>query len=290
MTALQFGVMLFPDSAIPELTSRMKQAEALGFDQLYLPDHIGDPRGLAGDWYDTWTLLAVAATLTRRIRIGTLVANPVLRPPAVTAAHAMTLDHLSDGRLDLGLGAGIFGFDHQAVGTTTWPARERMERFAEYTQIVDGILRGAGARFSFHGRWLRANDVPTAPGPVQRPRPPIVLGGQSPTVLRVAAERAEVWNTHGPLHADIDDLVAITGRQNRRLDDMCTAAGRDPTTLRRSLTLFGATDPWTKSAPLEQTVERFTQVGIEEFVIHWPPTHRSSEIETLAMDVIPTLR
>jgi hypothetical protein len=71
---------------------------------------------------------------------------------------------------------------------------------------------------------------------------------------------------------------------------MCTAAGRDPTTLRRSLTLFGATDPWTKSAPLEQTVERFTQVGIEEFVIHWPPTHRSSEIETLAMDVIPTLR
>jgi alkanesulfonate monooxygenase SsuD/methylene tetrahydromethanopterin reductase-like flavin-dependent oxidoreductase (luciferase family) len=220
MTALQFGVMLFPDSAIPELTSRMKQAEALGFDQLYLPDHIGDPRGLAGDWYDTWTLLAVAATLTRRIRIGTLVANPVLRPPAVTAAHAMTLDHLSDGRLDLGLGAGIFGFDHQAVGTTTWPARERMERFAEYTQIVDGILRGAGARFSFHGRWLRANDVPTAPGPVQRPRPPIVLGGQSPTVLRVAAERAEVWNTHGPLHADIDDLVAITGRQNRRLDDM----------------------------------------------------------------------
>ncbi|MDT5328590.1 MAG: hypothetical protein QOF25_5742 [Mycobacterium sp.] len=58
MTALQFGVMLFPDSAIPALTSRMKQAEALGFDQLYLPDHIGDPRGLAGDWYDTWTTSA----------------------------------------------------------------------------------------------------------------------------------------------------------------------------------------------------------------------------------------
>jgi alkanesulfonate monooxygenase SsuD/methylene tetrahydromethanopterin reductase-like flavin-dependent oxidoreductase (luciferase family) len=290
MTATRFGVLIFPDSTISDLASRMRQAEALGFDQLFLPDHIGDLRGLSGTWHDTWTLLAVAAAVTRRIRIGTLVGNPILRPPAVTAKQAMTLDHISNGRLDVGLGAGIFGFDHQATGTQQWPARERMERFNEYTQIVDGILRGTGAPFSFDGRWLWAHGVPTAPGPLQQPRPPIVLGGQSPTILRVAAQRAEVWNSHGPPNAELDDLVIITQRQNRQLDDMCTTAGRDPKTLRRSLTLFGATDPWTTSVTLEQVVERFTRVGIEEFVIHWPPNHRATEIERLCLDLIPKLR
>jgi alkanesulfonate monooxygenase SsuD/methylene tetrahydromethanopterin reductase-like flavin-dependent oxidoreductase (luciferase family) len=139
MTALKFGVMIFPDSTISDLISRMRHAEALGFDQLFLPDHTGDLRGLAGPWHDTWILLAVAATITHRIRIGTLVANPILRPPTATAKQAMTIDHLSNGRLDLGLGAGIFAFDHQATGTPAWPARERMQRFDEYTQIVDGI-------------------------------------------------------------------------------------------------------------------------------------------------------
>ncbi|MDT5152304.1 MAG: hypothetical protein QOI01_4037 [Mycobacterium sp.] len=290
MTALKFGVMIFPDSTISDLISRMRHAEALGFDQLFLPDHTGDLRGLAGPWHDTWILLAVAATITHRIRIGTLVANPILRPPTATAKQAMTIDHLSNGRLDLGLGAGIFAFDHQATGTPAWPARERMQRFDEYTQIVDGILRGTGAPFSFDGRWLWAHDVPTAPGPLQKPRPPIVAGGQSPTILRVAAERAEVWNTHGPPNAELDDLVIITQRQNRQIDDLCTRAGRDPNTLRRSLTLFGATDPWTSSVTLEQVVERFTPVGIEEFVIHWPPNHRATEVERLSLDLIPNLR
>jgi alkanesulfonate monooxygenase SsuD/methylene tetrahydromethanopterin reductase-like flavin-dependent oxidoreductase (luciferase family) len=290
MTALRFGVLIFPDSTISDLVSRMRHADALGFDQLFLPDHIGDLRGLAGAWHDTWALLAVAAIITHRIRIGTLVANPILRPPAVTAKQAMTIDHLSNGRLDLGLGAGIFAFDHQATGTPTWSVRERMQRFDEYAQIVDGILRGRGAPFSFDGRWLWAHDVPTAPGPVQQPRPPIVLGGQSPTILRVAAQRAEVWNTHGPPNAEFDDLVAITQQQNRQLDDMCATTGRDPKTLRRSLTLFGATDPWTSSVTLEQVVERFTPVGIEEFVIHWPPNHRATEFERLSLDLIPQLR
>lgn len=290
MTALRFGVMIFPDSTISDLTLRMRQAEALGFDQLFLPDHIGDPRNLAGAWHDSWTLLALAATVTHQIRIGTLVANPILRSPAVTAKQAMTIDHVSNGRLDLGIGAGIFPFDHQATGTRLWRAKERMERFDEYTQIVDGILRSAGAPFSFDGHWLWAHGVPTAPGSVQQPRPPIVVGGQSPTILRVAAKRAEVWNTHGPPNAHLDDIVTITERQNRQLDEMCITAGRDPATLRRSLTLFGPTDPWTSSITLDQVVERFIQVGIKEFVIDWPPTHRSKDFEKLCLDLIPTLR
>lgn len=282
--------MIFPDSTISDLTSRMQRAEALGFDQLFLPDHIGDPRDLSRPWHDTPTLLALAATVTRRIRIGSLVGNPILRPPAVVAKQAMTLDQLCDGRLELGLGAGIFAFDHEATGTRTWQAHERMQRVDEYTRIVDGVLRGAGAPFSFDGRWLWAHDIPTAPGPIQRPRPPIILGGQSPTILRVAADRAEAWNTHGPPNVDFDDLVAITQRQNQQLDDLCTNAGRDPRTLRRALTLFGAADPWTSAIALEQAVARFTRVGIDEFVIHWPPIHRSTEIENLALELIPTLR
>jgi alkanesulfonate monooxygenase SsuD/methylene tetrahydromethanopterin reductase-like flavin-dependent oxidoreductase (luciferase family) len=290
VTALRFGVMIFPDAPISDLTSRMRQAEEWGFDQLVLPDHIGDLRNLSGAWHDSWTLLAVAATVTHRIRIGALVGNPILRPPAVVAKQALTLDHLSTGRLDVGLGAGIFAFDHDATGTPTWQAKERMQRFDEYTQIVDGVLRGAGVPFNFDGQWLWAHAVPTAPGPVQQPRPPIVVGGQSPTILRVAAKRADVWNTHGPLHVSLDDLVTITGKQNRQLDDLCTTAGRDPRTLRRALTLFGAADPWSAPVTLDQIVDRFTRVGIEEFVIHWPSIHRSTELERLSLELIPTLR
>jgi alkanesulfonate monooxygenase SsuD/methylene tetrahydromethanopterin reductase-like flavin-dependent oxidoreductase (luciferase family) len=288
---IQFGIMVYPDAPPAVLAERFRRAEALGFDLLVVPDHSGDFRNLDGYWLEGWTALAAAALQTERIRIGPLVSNPILRPPALMAKQALAIDHLSGGRLELGIGAGLFEFDHHAVGTELWSAQERAGRFGEYVEIVDGVLRGGGRPYSFEGQWLWVRDVPTAPGSVQQPRPPLIVGGQSPTVLRVTAERADVWNTIGPMGAGLEDVLSVTARQNRQLDELCAAAGRDPSTLRRSLALFQATDPWVSPVTLEEIVEQFTRIGIAEFVIGWPEDEgRVDELERLAREVIPALR
>ena len=148
----------------------------MGFDIAYVTDHTGDYRNLAGYWLDGWTVLTHMARHTDRIRIGTLVTNPLLHHPAQLAKQAVAVDHLSGGRLELGIGTGIAGFDHNAVGQDYWPPRERADRFAEYVAIVDGVLRSQGGSFQHTGTYLRSSGTPMSPAPVQQPRPPITVG------------------------------------------------------------------------------------------------------------------
>ena len=287
---LKFGVLVYPDAGLIENPRVFRWLEDLGFDQVLVPDHSADLRDRGGPWFDGWSLLPIAAHTTDRIRIGTLVSNPILRPPATLARQALTIDHLSGGRLDLGIGAGIFDWDHHAVGEEPWSPRERAGRFADYVAIVDGILSGTGDPFAYEGRWLHARGVATSPGSIQRPRPTIITGGQSPTVLRVSAERADVWNTHGPIVDDPVEILETTARQNRQLDELCRAIGRDPTSLRRSFTSFGPFDIWKGNASLESVVERFSAIGMTEFVIDLPRRERLEEFERLAVEVLPALR
>jgi alkanesulfonate monooxygenase SsuD/methylene tetrahydromethanopterin reductase-like flavin-dependent oxidoreductase (luciferase family) len=279
--------MLYPDVPFPTLIEQATWVESLGFDQIFLPDHSANLYDLAAPWFDGLTALAVAATHTDTIRVGTLVSNPILRPPVMLAKQAISIDHLSGGRLELGIGAGVFPWDHHAVGTEPWSPKERAGRFADYVAIVDGILRGQGEPYSFESQWLWAKDVQTAPGSAQRPRPPIIVGGQSPTILRVAAERADVWNTIGPMGADAETVLEVTGRQNRQIDELATAAGRDPATIHRSFALYG---PWESPVSMEEVVERFGAIGMTDFVTNIPSQDRLEEFERMARDVIPGLR
>ncbi len=282
----RFGVLLNQDAPLSELRERWRRIEEMGFDQIFVADHSGDYRNLGGTWFDGWTVLAAMATDTGQVRIGTLVTNPILRGPALLAKEAVTVDHLSGGRLELGIGTGIAPFDHAAVGSDPWPPKERLGRFVEYVEIVDGLLRGAGRPYSFEGRWYRAEGAPTAPAPVQQPRPPIMVAGQSPTALRVAAERADAWNTHGPFGATLDEIVGLTRRQNASLDERCTAAGRDPGDVRRSALLFGPLDPWTSKVEATEIVERFAGAGISEFVVSWPSARHRGAFERFAADLL----
>lgn len=289
--ALQFGILVPQDAPFPALIERWQRAEELGLDHLWVADHAGDYRNLiTGHWFDGWTVLALMATETTRIRIGTLVSNPILRPPALLAKEALTIDHLSGGRLELGIGTGIAGFDHAAMGVDYWSAGERAARFSEYVEVVDELLSSPSGLYSFEGRYYRTQEAPMEPPPVQRPRPPITVGGQSPTVLRVAAERADCWNTHGPFGLGIDEIVEITRQQNDRLDEMCAALGRDPGELRRSLLLFGVLDAWASPGALETVVVRFREVGIGEFVIFWPASQQLKLFEHVVTEVIPSLK
>jgi alkanesulfonate monooxygenase SsuD/methylene tetrahydromethanopterin reductase-like flavin-dependent oxidoreductase (luciferase family) len=287
---LRFGVLVLPDAPFPELAERWRRAEEVGFDDLYVADHSRDYRNLTGRWFDGWTVLAAMAKATTRIRIGTLVTNPILRPPALVAKEAATVDHLSGGRLELGIGTGIAPFDHATMGIEYWSPAERASRFREYVEVVDGLLCSSGEPYSFEGRHYRTDEVSLVPAPVQLPRPPITVGGQSPTVLRVAAERADCWNTHGPFGLDVEQILERTRRQNRELDEMCAAGCRDPAEVRRSLLLFEALDAWASPDALERIVARFREVGVGEFVVFWPEPQQMASFERATTEVIPALR
>jgi alkanesulfonate monooxygenase SsuD/methylene tetrahydromethanopterin reductase-like flavin-dependent oxidoreductase (luciferase family) len=189
--------MLYPDQPIGVLIERIKWLEELGLDQVFLPDHSANLRNRRGPWFDSWAILAAAAVNTTRIRLGVLVANQILRPPSQLAKQAVTIDHLSNARFELGIGAGIFDWDHLSVGEQPWSAKERALRFTDYVAIVDGLLHHDGDSFDYTGNRLWVQDVMAVPGPLQSPRLRIIVGGQSPTVIRAAAEHADVWNTHG---------------------------------------------------------------------------------------------
>jgi alkanesulfonate monooxygenase SsuD/methylene tetrahydromethanopterin reductase-like flavin-dependent oxidoreductase (luciferase family) len=295
---VRFGIEVPQDGPFATLIERWRRVEDLGFDHLWVADHWADTRtdpsggyrNIDGTWFDGWTVLAVMAKETTRIRIGTLVSNPVLRPPALLAKEALTIDHLSGGRLELGIGTGIEPLDHAAMGLDYWSPQERVARFSEYVEVVDGLLSSPSRDYTFEGRYYRTHEAAMGPSPVQRPRPPITVGGQSPTVLQVAAERADCWNTAGPLGVGMDQILETTRQQNERLDKMCVAFGRDPTELRRSLFMVGTLDAWASADAVEQIVSRFGEIGIGEFVLFWPPDELLDLFEHVATEVIPALR
>ena len=136
--------------------------------------------------------------------------------------------------------------------------------------IVDGLLHGSAEPFSYTGSRLWIKDVTAVPRPLQTPRLPIIVGGQSPTVVRVAAEYADAWNTHGRPGASADEVLTATAEQSRKIDDMAVAAGRDPTSIRRSYTLFGPWDPRSGRYTYEEVFANFGAIGISDFVLDWP--------------------
>ena len=280
MPELRFGVLVVPDAPFPTLAERWRRVEELGFDFLFVADHYRHTHNASLAWFDGWTTLAAIALQTSTIRIGPLVANPILRGPAVLAKAAAAVDHLSNGRLELAIGKGVEEFDHRATGTPLWSPRERASRFGEYVKIVDGVLRSWGTPFSFEGRYYRTQESALAPAPVQRPRPPITVGGQSPTVRRVAAERADCWNTFALGEMPFDDILESVRHQNHELDELCAELGREPAKLRRSLVLWKPLDPWETSDAFERIVTAFSKAGITEFIVMWPAEDRLSLLES----------
>ena len=268
---VSFGLAVDVDAPFPELVERARTGEALGFETIYVPDHSRPwrhdpvPGGL---WFDGWTALSAIAAATPRCRVGTLVSNPVLRPPGLLVRQALAVDHLSSGRLQLGVGTGIAGFDHEATGTPYWTLAERLARFREFVAFVDGALR-SGGEFTASGRYF-AGHLTGLPAPVQSPRPPITVAGASKGVRAVAVERAECWNTHGAFGVAPEDLVDHLAALNRDVSARCEAAGRDPTELRRSVLVIGSQSPWSRVGRLAEVTDEMTTLGFEEIVVFWP--------------------
>jgi alkanesulfonate monooxygenase SsuD/methylene tetrahydromethanopterin reductase-like flavin-dependent oxidoreductase (luciferase family) len=201
------------------------------------------------------------------------------------AKAAVAVDHLSRGRLELAIGKGVEEFDHLAMGLPYWSAAERTARFREYTQIVDGLLQSWETPFTFEGRYYSTYETTVAPAPVQRPRPPITVGGQSPSVRRIAAERADCWNTFALGDLPFNDIVETVRNQNHELDEQCVELDRDPATLRRSLVLWKPLDPWETPDAFERIVTSFRDAGISELTVMWPPSDRLPLLEKAAATI-----
>jgi F420-dependent oxidoreductase-like protein len=204
-------------------------AERLGFEALFRSDHYFSGRGVdARGSTDAWTLLAALAARTDRLRLGTLVSPVTFRLPSVLAKSAATVDQISGGRVEIGMGAGWWTEEHAQFGFPFPPTRERFEMLEEQLEIVHRLL--TEDRFTFEGRHYTLTDAEFLPKPVQRPRPPIVIGGKTvgPWMQRLIGTWADEFNTVGGAPEEVRERFG-------RARDGAAAAGRAPDSLVTSL-------------------------------------------------------
>lgn len=264
----QFGIITLPSVSWTATVERWSHLERLGLDSAWLPDHFVNPRGAIGDWFEAWTLLAALASRVPRLRIGTLVTTMTLRSPAVLARQALTVDHVSGGRLTLGMGAGGAMMDHTMTGIEPWPRPERLERFGEYMTVLDQLLRQE--RTSYNGRFYRITEASMAPPPVQQPRVPLMIGGNSRAVLRITGAVADIWNTNGTRDSTPEDAHRKTRARSAVLDAYCVESGRSPAAVARSFMAGQTKDPYLASRDaFVDFVGRYRALGFSEFILFW---------------------
>src|SRR5580704_4016815 len=180
----RFGVQEHRASSAKEWKDKARQVESLGYSALYLPDHFGDQLGPIA-------ALMAAADATTKLRVGSLVFDNDYRHPTVLAKEAATLDLLSDGRLELGLGAGWMRSDYDESGIDYDAPAIRVDRFEEGVAVITGLLETDGP-FSFWGQHYTGTAHTATPRPVARPRPPLIIGGGAQRVLGIAARQADI--------------------------------------------------------------------------------------------------
>jgi F420-dependent oxidoreductase-like protein len=203
-------------------------AEELGFDGFFRSDHylkMGDVSGLPGPT-DAWATLAALAAETTRIRLGTLMTSATFRLPGPLAITVAQVDEMSGGRVEFGFGAGWYEAEHTAYGIGFPPVTERFDRFAEQLAIITGLWETPeGETFSHQGSYYQVTDSPGLPKPVQRPRPPVIIGGSGPRrTPALAARYADEFNV--PFSSP-----SVTATLFDRVREACAAAGRDPQTM-----------------------------------------------------------
>ena len=279
---LRFQVLILPNASWPEILGRFRHVEDLGFDLATTADHFVDWNNPAVPWLEAWTVLAAAARETTRIRLATYVSQIPLRHPAMLARQALTVDHISGGRLEVGLGTGLtIDPAYDMIGIPNWEPKERVARFKEYVEIVDRLLSHETS--SFEGSYYRIKDAAMNPRPVQRPRPPIVIAAIGPAMLRHAARHADNWNSLS-FAASFEKQLAETAERIARIDDACAAIGRDPSSLRRSYLMFdpasratGGRIAYYESEDLfVDMVGRLRELGISELGLYFPPWRRNA--------------
>ncbi len=281
--SIRFGICTDQAAPYATLVRRWRYFEDLGFDSIWDCDHFLRPSDPGGPYFEGWTLLAALATQTSRIRVGVLVGSNTFRHPALLAQQAITIDHISEGRLELGFGAGWFAEEHERFGIPFGNPRVLVERFEEAVEIVDALLRGETV--TRQGRHYRLKEARLRPRPRQSPRPPLTLGAHRPRMLAICARYADRWNSFG--------TVEEIAERNRLLDQACLRIGRDPAEIIRSfygwasnMAAQGLPDAWSSVNAFTEVVGTYAAVGVNEFILDQPRPEQYRTAEKIVSQVI----
>jgi alkanesulfonate monooxygenase SsuD/methylene tetrahydromethanopterin reductase-like flavin-dependent oxidoreductase (luciferase family) len=272
------GLKLSRGAPIESFRQIWRIADQAGFDHCWAFDHLAttDPDGTHPVLFEGWTLLAAMAEATTRIRIGLLVTGMIYRHPALLAKQAVTVDHLSGGRLEFGIGAGWAMLEHDMFGIGS--GDHQVGRLSEGLQLIK--LLWTQERSSFDGHHYRLRDAVGNPKPVQRPRPPIWIGASGPMMLRIAAHHADVWNWAGE---GLQDAIAA----GRELISACREADRDPKEIRWSAQFgFDGVDP----AGTIEELRRWHGAGFTQLVVSCSGPDPVRAAEVAAEKVLPAVR
>ena len=292
-----FHVLLLPNVPWVELRARAVHCESLGFDLIGLADHFIDWTNPPADWFESWSLMGALAEATNTIRLTTLVSQIPLRHPAMLARQALTLDHVSNGRIEVGLGTGLtIDPSYAMMGIPNWGEGERVDRFAEYVAVVRGLL--ANGQSSFSGRHYQIDGAWMNPRSVQQPHPPILIAALGPRMIRIAAEYADVWNSLSFKQDPGEQLAETTGRIEQ-LHRSCEEHGRDPAEIRISYSIFdgqarhrgGRLGYLESEAAFLELAQPLIAAGVTDIGLYYPAVAEQRDVfERIAKDVLPELR
>jgi len=294
---IRFQVLTLPNTSWEALLERFQNIEKLGFDMAGMADHFVDWTNPPSPWFDLWTHAAAVAARTSRIILSTCVAQIPLRDPAMCARQALSVDNISNGRLELGLGLGLtIDPSYAMMGIPNWDNKERVARFVEYVEIVDQLMSNEVT--SYKGKYYEINEAVMNPRPRQKPRPPIMIAAMGPVMLKKAARYADIWNSLSFVE-DFDDQMRETRERIEKVDAHCAAIDRDPGTLRRSYLMFdakarpsgGKIKYYESEEMFTDMVGRISELGITDIGMYYPILDAQWPMfERIANDVIPKLR
>jgi F420-dependent oxidoreductase-like protein len=276
---LRIGLKLSgQDTTIQALRDVWRIADEGGFDHLWDFDHLASIGAGGPDRpvYEGWALLAAMAQATHRVRIGCMVTGNTYRHPALLAKIAVTVDHLSGGRLEFGIGAAWAEIEHQMYGIEGLD--HRVGRLRESLQAITSLW--TQDRTTFDGRYYHLKDAIANPKPIQKPHPPIWIGAGGEQMMVVVARHADVWNVTGA--ATLEEAAA----RSRRLDEACQQAGRDPGAIRRSAQLVW--DGRDRHQLLDNVARHF-ELGFTEQVIGLPGPE-PARVAAAVAEALPELR
>jgi F420-dependent oxidoreductase-like protein len=265
-------------TTIQALRDVWRIADEAGFDHVWDFDHLASigADGTERPVYEGWTLLAAIGASTQRVRFGCMVTGNTYRHPALLAKMAVTVDHLSGGRLEFGIGAAWAEAEHQMFGIEGLD--HRVGRLRESLEAITSLW--TKDRTTLNGRYYHFKDAIANPKPIQKPHPPIWIGGGGDLMLQLIARYADVWNVSG---ASTPEAAA---ELSKKLDDACTKIGRDPGQLRRSVQHM-----WNgrERTVLLDSVFRYAEAGFTEHIINCQgPEH--ARVAAAAAEALPDLR
>ena len=264
---IRFGATILQVVPFPQLRDDFVFAESIGLDNAWVIDQFWIDEVPEMPLLEAWTTLAAVARETERIRIGAMVTNVATRNPAMLAKSILTVDQVSEGRVEAAVGGGFYPAEHAAIGIEFLDGPGRGARLRETVSVLDEALRGE--RVSHDGDHVRLADAVFRPGPTQLPRPPLWVAAQAQRSLRVAVRYAEAVVTLGKEGAGIEDSLPAFRRRMETVDELCAADGRDPRTLRRCLFAGWADEPIFASVDATRDfVGRYVEAGATDFTFY----------------------